>query len=98
MRILLFTTLFFAGTTSLFAQKPAIPLDETTQKAKYTEVVQAEGVTQSQLYERALGWFNSYFPNPASVIKVKDPATGVVSGQHGIYVFKTLEDGQKHKI
>lgn len=98
MRILLATTLFFAGISAAFAQKPAIPLNETTKKAEYTEVVQAEGVTQSQLYDRALGFFKSYFPNPASVLKVQDPATGEVSGQHGIYIYKNMPDGTKHKV
>ncbi|MDZ4845981.1 MAG: DUF4468 domain-containing protein [Chitinophagales bacterium] len=86
------------GISVLFAQKPAIPLDETTKKAVYTEVVQAEGITQADLYNRALAWFKSYFPNPASVIKVQDPTTGVVSGQHGIYFYKTLEDGKEFKV
>lgn len=88
----------FAGIPHPFAQKPAIPLDEATKKAVYTEVVKVEGISQADLYNRALAWFKSYFPNPASVIKTQDPATGVVSGQHGIYFYKTLEDGKPFKV
>ena len=98
MRTLLFVfAVLLAGIPHLFAQKPAIPLDETTKKAVYTEVVKVEGVSQADLYNRALAWFKSYFPNPTSVIKAQDPATGVLSGQHGIYYYKTLEDGKQFK-
>lgn len=86
-----------AGIPLLYAQKPALPLDEATKKVVYTEVVQVAGVSQADLYNRALNWFKSYFPNPTSVIKTQDPATGTVSGQHGIYIFKTLENGEQFK-
>lgn len=97
MKTLFSLSLMLLTGVCLFAQKPAVPLDETTKKAIYTEVVKVEGASQADLYSRALAWFKTYFPNPTSVIKTQDPATGVVSGQHGIYLFKTLDGGEKHK-
>lgn len=96
--LLLFSCIILTVIPALFAQKPAIPLDETTKKAVYSEVVKVEGVSQADLFNRALAWFKSYFPNPTSVLKVQDPATGVVSGQHGIYFYKNLEEEKQFKM
>ena len=91
---LLVASLFLSG--AVYAQKPSLPIDEKTQKVVYTEVVQVEGVSQAELYKRALNWFKTYFPNPASVIKVQDTTEGKISGQHAIYIYKDI-DGAKHK-
>lgn len=90
--------LFLAGLTGVFAQKPALPVDETTKKVVYTEVVPVEGVSQADLYARLSSWFKTYFPNPTSVIKSQDAVNGKITGQHGLYVFKTLEDGKQFKV
>ncbi len=81
----------------LKAQKPALPIDEKTGKTVYTGVVQVDGVSQADLYQRALGWFKAYFPNPTSVIKEQDVLAGKISGQHGIYIYKDL-NGEQHKV
>ncbi|GIV33803.1 MAG: hypothetical protein KatS3mg031_1338 [Chitinophagales bacterium] len=81
----------------VLAQKPALPVDAATGKVIYTEVVVVEHVPQSQLYQRALQWFKTYFPNPASVIKEQDSVAGRISGQHAIYIFKDVE-GKPFKV
>ncbi len=73
----------------------SLPIDEKTGKTVYTEVVQVEGAGQAELYARALNWANTYFPNPAGVIKEKDALNGKISGQHGLYIFKTLKDQEQ---
>lgn len=74
-----------------------LPIDEKTGKTVYTEVVQVEGADQVELYGRALNWFKTYFPNPASVIKEQDALSGKIAGQHGMYIFKKLDDGTDFK-
>ncbi|HXH18750.1 MAG TPA: DUF4468 domain-containing protein, partial [Chitinophagales bacterium] len=71
------------------------PIDEKTGKVIYTEVVQVNGVAQKELYARALHWFKTYFPNPASVLKEQDTINGRISAQHGINIFKTLAKGER---
>lgn len=73
----------------------SLPIDEKTGKTVYTEVVQVEGANQTELYDRALNWANTYFPNPGSIIKEKDAVNGKISGQHGLYIFKTLKDQEQ---
>jgi len=75
----------------------ALPLDAKTGKTVYTEVVQVSGASQKELYARALNWFKTYFPNPASVLKEQDTINGKITGQHGMYIFKTLENGDRFK-
>ena len=92
-------TLIVFSVVAVSAYAQNIPLDEKTGKAVYTEVVQVDGAGQQELYDRALHWFSTYFQNPASVIKVKEPENGKISGQHGIYIFKSLEEQtMQHKV
>ena len=74
-----------------------LPIDEKTGKAVYTEVVQVPETDHAELYARALNWFQTFFPNPASVIKEKDALNGKITGQHGMYIFKTLKDKTQFK-
>jgi len=73
----------------------SLPIDENTGKTVYTEVVPVEGADQAELYARALNWANTYFPNPGSIIKEKDSENAKISGQHGLYIFKTLKDQEQ---
>ena len=75
----------------------SLPLDEKTGKTVYTEVVEVNGVGKADLYQRATGWFKTYFPNPASVIKEQDSEGGRIKGQHAMYIYKKLEDGENFK-
>lgn len=79
------------------AAQVSLPIDEKTGKPVYTEVIQIPETDHAELYGRALNWFKTYFPNPTSVIKEQDALNGKISGQHGIYIFKTLKDGQEFK-
>lgn len=75
----------------------ALPLDEKTGKTVYTEVIAVNGVSQKELYRRALNWFKTYFPSPSSVLKEQDTVSCSITGQHGIYIFKTLQKGEQFK-
>ena len=85
--------LFGYGT---LAQKPALPIDEKTNKPLYTEVVTVDGIAANDLYLRAVNWFKTYFTNPGSVIKENDPAANMINGQHAIYIYNEI-DGKRNK-
>lgn len=77
--------LFYLGVTmasGIMAQQPnkaAVPLDEETKKISYREVVSQDG-TPDYLYDRAIEWFRSYYPNPTSVYRVQDKVNGKIEG------------------
>ena len=43
----------------------------------YQEVVQEVGDKDS-FFNSAIGWINSYYPNPVDVTKTRDPQTGKI--------------------
>jgi hypothetical protein len=80
--------------TSLWAQ---IPIDQTTGKARYEEVVTVSGTTKDDLFKRLDHWFNTYYKNPSSVIEAKDEATGKMKGKARIDLFTTVPNQPKAK-
>lgn len=60
------------------AQSPSLPTDDETKLFTYTKVVEVAGTNKNDLYNRALGWANKYYKNPADVIREKDAATGKI--------------------
>ena len=81
------TLVFFLGILAgnLSAQKkgevavPEFNKDSETGKVTYKEVVEVSG-TSTQLYEKGLAWFNTYYKSPTSVIKEKNPEKGQIKG------------------
>ena len=55
----LFILLLFALSNSSSGQ--TLPIDSTTGKITYTEVVKVDSITKDQLYSRALVWFTKTF-------------------------------------
>ncbi len=51
---------------------PKMPVDETTKLITYTKVVEAEAYNKDTLFTRALDWCNTYYKNPADVIREAD--------------------------
>src|SRR4051812_44882948 len=60
---------------------PQLPIDSLTKKITYESVVEVNGVTAEQLYKRALQWFQSYYKNPAEVIREKDSVQFKIVGK-----------------
>lgn len=84
---LAFSLLF---STTIFAQ---MPIDQTTGKVRYEEVVPVANVSQAELYKRLDNWFNKYYVNPASVIESKDEATGKIKGKHRLDLYTKNPSG-----
>lgn len=68
-----------------------IPVDKTTGKITYQEVVMEDG-TQNDFFNRAVGWVNQTYKNPTSVTTVRDPETGVIEGNYRFKLYKLTEE------
>jgi hypothetical protein len=73
-------------TSTLHAQTPAIPVDPDTKKIMYRGVVDEKG-TAFYLYDKAIEWFGSYYPNPQAVYTVQDKVNGKVEGVARLKVY-----------
>lgn len=83
----LFVLLLVLPSKFLFAQEKQqfntdnIPVDKISKLITYTDVVQLKGVSTAVLYKRALDWFNTYYKNPADVIRESDSTKGTIVGK-----------------
>ncbi|GAB4285240.1 MAG: hypothetical protein Kow0068_10540 [Marinilabiliales bacterium] len=66
-------------------EKPDLPIDETTGKITYSEVINTSGSAQD-LYDKALNWYNTYYNNPTDVIREKDPENKKIVGKARIKI------------
>lgn len=87
---LLLTALFF----TLSAQE--FPVNESTGKVEYVEVVDVSGATADDLYNRALEWFDNFYTNANSVIEKKE-AGQQIFGKHKINLYANVDDTKVHK-
>lgn len=92
-KLLLVLSFAFYSTT-LLAQ---VPIDLTTGKARYEEVVTVAGANKDELFKRLDHWFNSYYKNPTSVIESKDATIGSIKGKYRIDLFTTVPNQPKAK-
>ena len=73
-------------------QYPQMPINEITGEIKFLDVIQEPGDI-SELYQRAINWFEIYYnpkgvsqykkpryQNPTTIVQVKDPIKGVIIG------------------
>jgi len=75
---------FFVLASPLVAQKnkqqpvviPELPVDSSTGLYSYIKVVEVAGISKADLYKRAFTWANTYYKNPADVIREKNPEEG----------------------
>ena len=79
MKRLLFTVLLIVGFTSAQAQTPV----------SYSEVVQVEGVSKEDLYQRAREWFTDTFRSSNDVIQLDDKENGQIVGK-AIFTYRQL--------
>lgn len=56
------------------------PMDPDKPEAKWEGVIPVDGVNTDELYKRGLAWMNSFYTNPAGVIKLQDPK-GEIEGK-----------------
>jgi hypothetical protein len=86
-------------TATCFAQaeNANIPVDKDTKLITYTEVVPVNNVPKDSLYNRASGWFQTYFKNPGEVIKQQNPEEGTITGVHRFKLSKEVESTKKEK-
>ncbi|MCG3165794.1 MAG: hypothetical protein POELPBGB_01569 [Bacteroidia bacterium] len=72
--------------SALYAQKPKevvfpnLPMDEKNEYITYTAVMNIQGTTAQQLYERGKKWFFSYFKNPTEKIRTDDAEKKEIEG------------------
>ena len=63
------------------AQDIILPIDSTTNKITFQEVVQSPGISQDELYTRAREWFALTFKSAQDVIQMDDKASGKIIGK-----------------
>lgn len=61
----------------LHSQSLQLPIDEQSKLITYTNVVEVNG-PKTELYNRALSWANTFYKNPADVIREKDATAGKI--------------------
>ncbi|MFH1159348.1 MAG: hypothetical protein V1733_00160, partial [bacterium] len=76
------------------APVPKIPLDPDSQKIMYREVVEQQG-DPGHLYNKAMEWFNYYYPNPTSLFNVQDKVNGKLEGTGRMNIYFTDKSGTK---
>ncbi len=95
----IFLLFLFIGTITLQAQEDTtasiIPIDEDTQRIKFQEVVQQEGV-KGDLFKRVVYWLNDYYKDPVRITSVRDEPTGKFVGKHQFRIYYWDRDDNKH--
>ncbi|MBL0340256.1 MAG: DUF4468 domain-containing protein [Bacteroidetes bacterium] len=66
---------------------PDLPIDTTTGLYSYTKVVEVAGKNKTELYNKAFAWANTYYKNPADVIREKNAEEGklLIKARYKIY-------------
>lgn len=69
--------LLFFLTFKSFAQEITFPVDSTTNRVSYTNVVQINK-SQNELYDNAMSWVSNYYKSSKSVIDMADKDLGKI--------------------
>jgi hypothetical protein len=79
-------------------QKPAaeMPVSEITKLITYTSVVNVEGLSKTELYNRALKWYHTFYTNPTDVIRENSADAAKIVGK-ARYKIYTPEDKKGSK-
>lgn len=85
IKLLFAAIVVFMTFVKAFPQEPEqnqpVPVNENTGLITYQEVVETKGNT-NELYNRAIGWINSFYANPASATRVRNPESGIIDILH----------------
>jgi len=73
-------------------QKSGLPVDVVTGLITYQDVVQTTG-NRLELFNRAIGWVNSFYVNPIDATRVRNPESGIIEIVHRFKITHELESG-----
>lgn len=73
---------------------PNLPLDPDSKKILYQEVIEEKG-DPGYLYNKAMEWFNYYYPNPTSIFNVQDRVNGKIEGTARMVLYFTDDKGNR---
>lgn len=68
----------FVTLSTAYSQNSKLPINPETKLVSYNKVVVVEGIDKSELFKRALNWANTFYNNPADVIREKDSVAGKI--------------------
>jgi len=101
MKKVLFTSLIalsFISFNQIFAQEvvntPNLPIDADSKKIIYRDVVEENG-DPGYLYNKAMEWFNYYYPSPTSIFSIQDRVNGKIEGTGRMGIYNNDEKGNK---
>lgn len=101
MRNVLFTVLLavcFLSSGKIIAQEasgtPNLPIDPDSKKIQFREVVEEKG-DPGYLYNKAMEWFNYYYPSPTSIFNVQDRVNGKLEGTGRMGIFYNDANGNR---
>ncbi|MCU0472967.1 MAG: DUF4468 domain-containing protein [Bacteroidales bacterium] len=78
---LIIVTLILVANNILAQDSPTLPIDEKTGKIVYSEVVNVDSTSISELYLRAKTWFVHNFNSANNVIQLDDKELGKIIGK-----------------
>ena len=73
---------------------PNLPIDSDSKKILYQEVVQEKG-DPGYLYIKAMEWFNYYYINPTSLLKIQDRVNGKIEGTGRMKIYYDDNNGNR---
>ena len=84
-KIFFLGTLLFCSILS-YAQN-SLPVDDETKLITYKKVTDVAGVAKAELYNRSFNWANTFYKNPANVIREKNAEEGklVIKARYKIF-------------
>lgn len=77
MRVL-FTAIILIHSILMFAQLPQFPIDSTTGRICYTNIIQIDSVPKEELMGRAAEWIALHYKSATDVIKLDDRTRGKI--------------------
>ena len=93
MRLLTLLLLAFP----FLGQAQSLPVDPETNRVTYEAVFDAPGIADT-LYQRALDWFDSFYPNAKVVIKEREPDKGKITAKHKFNLQITDTKGKNQNV
>jgi len=81
MKTVSFILFLIVFSHTLYSQNDIFPIDSTTGKITYTEVVKVDSVNSQELYVRAHSWFAHTFVSAQDVIQLDDKDAGMIFGK-----------------
>lgn len=81
MKAILIASLLFLSIAAEAQNAIQLPIDSTTGKVTFSEIVQVEGIAKDELYLRAKDWFVRYFNSANDVLQIDDAGTGRLVGK-----------------